>query len=173
MIEKLGLINSDIIFNSIRILILISKFESTKSFELNIDKIMYFDFYLKFPKTMIGNERISELTNYNFDEYYSHYHWKPDMDKYNVFIRFLLAKSLINRVILNNKFCYRINSKGKSFLKNLDSNYAKKVDFIAKYIKSDISKLSNKKIEKQIIDKSVKIRDKEYLSEVLFNDSED
>lgn len=173
MSEKSGLINTDILFNSIRILVLISKFESRKSFELNLEKIMYFDFYLRFPNTMVRDKKIKELTKYNFDEHYSHYHWKPNRDKYHVFIRYLLSKSLINKVILNNKFCYRISSKGKEFINNLKSDYYNKIDVIANYIKSDISRLSNKKIEQEIINKSINIEDTDHLKEVLFDDSED
>ena len=110
MDDKRRVINSEILLNAARMLVLISKFDNNNS--INLNKIMLYDFYMKFPKTMIEDSSIYDY-DYDFYEFYSYYHWRPDREKYQLFIRYLLGKALINKHIKNNEFCYQINENGK------------------------------------------------------------
>lgn len=150
MIKEVNLVNSDLILNSTRILIIIAEFESRKSFKMNINKIMLFDFYMKFPKTMIPEEYYNEQ-EYDFNEFYSFYHWQPDREKYQLYIKYLLSKKVIDRVIKSNDFCYQINERGKIVINSLESDYSKSLDQVAKYIKKEVSNLSELKIEENIL----------------------
>ncbi|MFQ3546590.1 hypothetical protein Q7A53_21110 [Halobacillus rhizosphaerae] len=155
MIKELNLVNSDLILNSSRVLILISKFESKKKFKLNTNKIMLFDFYMKFPNTMLPNEDHS-LNKEDFNEYYSYFHWQPNFEEYQLYIRFLLSKNLVERITIENDFCYRINQQGIEALKSIKTPYSIELHKIAEYIKKEISNLSEAKIEKSIIEMSLK-----------------
>lgn len=157
MIKELNLVNSDLILNSTRLLILLSKFESRKAFKMNINKIMLFDFYMKFPKTMIPSAT-KDIKGQDFNEFYSFYHWQPDRDQYHQFIRYLLSKKLIEKKIISNDFIYQINDRGKSVIERLESDYSKQLDAISDYIKKEISKLSDEKIEEDIIQNAFMMR---------------
>jgi hypothetical protein len=144
---------SDLISNSLRLLILISKFEKRKSFRLNIEKIMLYDFYMKFPKTMINDEDLIGSFSETFLESYSYFHWKPNRERYRQFLNFLLSKDIIAREIIQNDFCYRINQKGLSIISQLNTDYAKRLSKIGDYVYKNISKLSDENIEKDILSK--------------------
>ncbi|MBN8211090.1 hypothetical protein JI666_20350 [Bacillus sp. NTK071] len=158
MIKELNLVNSDLILNSTRVLILISKFESRKAFKLNATKIMLYDFYMKFPQTMLPKE-IDISTEEDFNEFYSFFHSRPDREEYQLYIRYLLGKRLVDRVVIENDFCYRINDRGKEVIYNLKSDYSMELDKIAEYIKKDVSKLSETLIEETILRMSHKNRE--------------
>ncbi|WP_427137323.1 ABC-three component system middle component 2 [Psychrobacillus psychrodurans] len=153
MNKDLDKVNSDLILNSTRLLILLSKYETKKSFKMNINKIMLLDFYMKFPKTMISNEVIIKK-KYDFNEYYSFYHWQPDRDLYNFFLRYLLSKRLIEKKIIKNDFIYFITRKGIETILSLKSDYSNQLHIIANYVKKNVSILSDEKIEETIIKKS-------------------
>jgi hypothetical protein len=150
MIKELNLVNSDLILNSTRILMILSKFETKKTFKMNINKIMLFDYYMKFPKTMIPNQ-VKDMKEYDFNEYYSFYHWQPDREQYHLFLRYLLSKKLIDKKILNNDFCYQINDRGIEAINRMESTYSQQLETIAEYIKKEVSKLSDLKIEENIL----------------------
>jgi hypothetical protein len=148
---------SDFVQSTLRILIVLAKFEKKKSFKMTLDKIMLFDFYMKFPRVMLPREEESS-TGYSFEDHYSFYHWKPDRQKYHGFINYLLAKKLINRTIKSNEFCYEIQVNGMEALDMLRSNYFVKLNEVADFIKRDISTASESKIEDDIITKIFKQR---------------
>ncbi|HFK1456668.1 TPA: ABC-three component system middle component 2 [Bacillus cereus] len=152
MIEELNLVNRDLILNSTRILILIAEFDSKKSFKMNLNRIMLYDFYMKFPRTMLPKEEIQEEQR-DFNEFYSFFHWQPDRTEYNLYLRYLLSKNLIQRKIIDNDFSFRINELGKEVLEKMKSTYATELGSIAKYIKKELSKLSDTKVESMIIEK--------------------
>lgn len=149
MIKEINLVNSDIILNSTRILIMIAEFINKKSFKMNINKIMLFDFYMKFPKTMVDSKDNYEY--YDFNEFYSFYHWQPDREQYQIFIKYLLSKNLIEKKIIKNDFCYFITERGTEAVSMMNSNYSKELNKVAKYIKKELSNLSDKKIEENIL----------------------
>lgn len=155
MIEELNIVNSDLILNSTRILILLNKLESRKSIKMNINKIMLLDFYMKFPNTMISKD--SGIKANDFNEYYSFYHWQPDRDQYYQFLRYLLSKRLIDRKIINNDFIYLITDRGKNVIQRLESSYSKQLDSISEYIQKEVAKLSDKKIEENIFKEAFNI----------------
>ncbi|MED3891439.1 hypothetical protein P4601_16130 [Peribacillus frigoritolerans] len=157
MIKELNLVNSDLILNSTRLLILLSKFESRKAFKMNINKIMLYDFYMKFPKTMIPSVN-KDIKVHDFNEFYSFYHWQPDRNQYHQFIRYLLSKKLIDKKILSNDFIYQINDRGKNVIERLESDYSKQLDTISDYIKQEVSKLSDAKIEENILENAFNIK---------------
>lgn len=150
MIKELNLVNSDLILNSSRILVLISKFESKKSFKMNLNKIMLYDFYMKFPRTMI-KEEITGNTQQDFNEFYSFFHWQPDRDEYNLYLRYLLSKKLIDRVIIDKDFCFQISERGEEALSKLESLYSSELNIIAEYVKKEVSRKSDSFVEKTII----------------------
>jgi hypothetical protein len=60
---------SDYINDCIRILLIINSFKEKKSFKLTDYKIKLYDYYLKFPKTMLKDiELLNELKN-NLEEH--------------------------------------------------------------------------------------------------------
>ncbi|SFA81847.1 MULTISPECIES: ABC-three component system middle component 2 [unclassified Bacillus (in: firmicutes)] len=152
MIEELNLVNRDLILNSTRLLILISEFDSKKSFKMNINKIMLYDFFMKFPQTMLPKKEIEEEQR-DFNEFYSFFHWQPDREEYNLYLRYLLSKKLIQRNIMDNDFCFKINELGKEVIVKMESSYSVELGHIAKYIKKELSKLSDTKVESMIIKK--------------------
>lgn len=152
MIEELNLVNRDLILNSTRLLILMSEFESKKSFKMNLNKIMLYDFFMKFPRTMLPKgEREGEQRDFN--EFYSFFHWQPDREEYNLYLRYLLSKKLIQRKIVDNDFCFYINEIGKEVIVKMENSYAVELGHVAKYIKKELAKLSDTKVESMIINK--------------------
>lgn len=133
-----------------RILILISAFLNKKSFILDLDKIMLYDFYLKFPNVMIPESDFIKLTDLDFDGYYSYYHWKPDRGHYQICLGYLVGKKLIIKTIKKNVFSYSVNHMGESIVNELNSKYASRLVKIADYISKKISSLSEAKVEADI-----------------------
>ncbi|MGE6575789.1 ABC-three component system middle component 2 [Paenibacillus xylanexedens] len=140
-----------------RILILLSKFGSQKTIKISLDKIMLLDFYMKYPNVMIEDENLKQ--NLSFYDYYSYYHWKPNREEYHVFLRLLTAKKLVSRNIIKSEFIYQITSDGTDVIESLNSSYYKKLDNVANYIKKNIARLSDTKIEEDIILKSFSCAD--------------
>lgn len=146
------MINSDVVFNSLRLLTLISKFELKHTHRLTIDRLILYDFYLKFPTTMFD---ILDDNKYTFYEYYSYYHWKPARDKYHMYLRYLISRKLIERPIFQGDFCYVISPIGTELLQRLNSSYFRKIDELSVLVKQKLSKLSESKIEENILAKSL------------------
>lgn len=149
MIKEINLVNSDVTLNSTRILIMIAEFSNKKSFKMNINKIMLFDFYMKFPKTMLNDT--DDLEYYDFNEFYSFYHWQPDRERYQIFLKYLLSKNLIEKRIIKNDFCYFVTERGNEAVSMMNSEYSKELNKIATYIRKELSNLSDKKIEENIL----------------------
>ncbi|MTI47848.1 MAG: hypothetical protein FH761_08405 [Firmicutes bacterium] len=145
-------VNTNLIMDAIRLLILITKFEYRKSFKLSIDKVMLYDFIMKFPTTL-EDDNGKENKEVDFREYYSYYHWKPNQGEYIKTLNYLISKNLVSRKIEDGKFYYLATNEGKGFIASLNSNHKKRLDRIATYIKSNISKLTDKKVEDKILEK--------------------
>ncbi|QEK12337.1 hypothetical protein FQB35_08080 [Crassaminicella thermophila] len=144
---------SNLVMDSIRVLIVISKFKYRKTFKLTIDKIMLYDFIMKFPNTILENNNIETLQDIDFFEYYSYYHWKPNQSEYLKILNYLISKRLIVRRLEENKFFYLSTSEGKDLINLLESSYKHKLDKVATIIKEEISKLSDTTIENKIMEK--------------------
>lgn len=156
MIKDLNILHSDLILNSGRLLVLLSKFQKAKSYKMNMDKIMLLDFYMKFPTKMIEESNINNESS-DFNDMYSYFHWKPDRDQYNLFLNYLTSKKLIKKEIIKRDFIYFISEDGLKLVSTLESNYYHQLDLTANYIKKHISNLSDEKIENTILEKSLQI----------------
>ena len=141
---------SDYIIDSIRILILINSFKDKKSIKLTDSKIRLYDYYLRFPVTMFEKEITEQKFKANFDEYYSFFHWKPDVIRYRRNLDYLISKGLIVKEFNNNNLYYESTEEGDIFLQRLKSEYKKQLIFLSTLIVKDISKLSETKIEQDI-----------------------
>ncbi|MCH5586349.1 hypothetical protein MK805_15505 [Shimazuella sp. AN120528] len=142
--------SAQIRLDAMRILILVSAFLNKKSFILDLDKIMLYDFYLKFPNVMIPESEYIKVSNLDFDGYYSYYHWKPDRGHYQICLGFLVGKKLIIKTIKRNVFSYSVSHRGESIVNELNSKYAMKLVRLADYISKKISLLSEAKVEANI-----------------------
>jgi len=145
--NKIEFINS-----YMRVLTLLFGFRDKKSFQMTFDKLILYDFYLKYPLTMFGeNEREQ---NYDFEELYSYYHSEPDRDSYHKILRFLMAKRLINRIISKGSFIYQITNTGKVLINSLDSPYGFALIKYSNQISNTVSKQSDFNVKEAIHVKS-------------------
>lgn len=140
--------------DSIRILILISKFEVKKTFKLTVDKIMLYDYYMKFPNTMIDTNSLNVDMKYDFYEYYSFYHWKPIMGEYNKILKYLISKGFIERNFDKKVSHYVITNRGNEFLGSLSSIYKESLEVLSDFVKNNISKKSDREVENDILMKT-------------------
>lgn len=145
-------VNSELILHVTRILVLLSKFANQKTIKTTLDKIMLFDFYMKYPNVMIDEFRLKD--SIDFYDYYSFYHWKPSRDDYHLYLRYLTAKGLVVRIISNNDFIYQITPDGNELIDSLGSSYSIVLKEVADYIRKHVSRLSDSKIEQNIIERS-------------------
>lgn len=150
-------VNSELILHVTRVLVLLSKFGNQKTIKTTLDKIMLFDFYMKYPKVMI--DEFNTKDSIDFYDFYSFYHWKPSRDDYQLYLRYLTAKGLVERIISNNDFIYQITKDGNEVIDSLGSNYSIILKEVADHIKKHVSKLSDSKIEQNIIERSFLKRD--------------
>ncbi len=158
MSKQSELLLGNIVMDSIRILLLISKFDKAKN-TLNIEKIMMYDYYLKYPNTMIGSDKLSIDTKYSFYEYYAFFHWKPNISEYNKTLSYLLAKGLISKELRSKEMCYIITEKGLEVINSLKSSYKNTLLEVLNYIKTNVTKMKDSDVEKEILHRtSIKIR---------------
>lgn len=148
----------DFVIDSIRVLILILAFKDKKNYKLTDNKIKLYDYYLKFPVTMLGDEELKANVRQNFDEYYAFFHWKPDLIRYRKTIDFLLAKDLITIEIKEDDRCYIVTSKGVELLNTMKSKYKNNLVEFSLFVQKKISKMSDKKIEEDILKRTNLLR---------------
>lgn len=145
---------SDYINDSLRILILLDAVKNRKSVKMTDTKIKLYDYYLKFPYTMLADTiNINEL-EWNLDEYYAFFNWKPDVIRYRQSVNYLFAKGLIQRELSSNNLVYSITELGEEALSSVESSYKKKLSEYAEKFIPEVSKLSDKKVEEIIKKKS-------------------
>jgi len=137
----------------IRVLKLIGLFEEKNKYKLTQKKVVLFDFYLRFPVTTT-----EELDNEDFDEKYSFYHWKPNYSLYNSIISVLISKNLITVIEKEDDKCYVIADCGKKVLAKLECDYMNQLSQVGIYVLNNISKLSDKRIDEDIVSKSSYLR---------------
>lgn len=133
----------------IRVLKLMELFKDKNKYKLTQKKVVLFDFYLRFPATTT-----EKMGNSNFDEKYSYYHWKPNYTLYNMVTNILLAKQLVIVVEKDSNKCYEITKLGKTALADMGCDYMQQISNAGVYVVNNISKLSDKKIDDDIIYKS-------------------
>lgn len=147
---------SDYINDAIRILILLNTLKDRKSVKVTENRIKLFDYFLKFPSTMFEDELPEHIVKWNFDEYYSFFHWQPDLIRYRQTLNFLQAKGLIERKIENSLGIYVISDLGVQAINSIDTPFKKRMDEIATMYIPNVAKLSDTKIEQIINEKSKK-----------------
>ena len=145
---------SEYINDAVRILILLDAVKDRKTLKMTESKIKLYDFYLKFPCTMLGSDLVNLDSKWNFDEYYAFFHWQPDLIRYRQSLNYLFSKGFIEKYIEDNIVAYRMKDLGIEALSRIDAPYKRKLigltdDFIPKVIK-----LSDSKIEQLIRQKS-------------------
>ncbi len=147
MIEE----NKRMILDAMRVLTLLFGFKDKKSYQMTFDKLILFDFYLKFPKTMTSksNERKKE---YDFEELYSFYHSHPNRETYSKVLSYLIGKGLIEKEIKVGSYIYVINDLGETIIRNFDNPYALSLLKQANFISKEISKLSESKLKDEIME---------------------
>ena len=99
---------TDYINDAVRILILLNASKSRKSLAMTERKIMLFDYYLKFPHTMLGDLSEISCDLQTLDEYYAFFHWQPDIIRYRRSINYLIAKGFVEKLFDKNQTLLRI-----------------------------------------------------------------
>ncbi len=150
MRDDISILNLDLILNSARLLILISEFHKKESFLLSYNRILLYDFYMKYPQTMLKDYTGLLEEKINFNEYYSSYHRMPNRKSYQTYLNYLTCKGFIIRKIEDKKFKYVTTELGNQIINNMNSTYASKLKKIATIIFNNIAKQSDKSIEEQI-----------------------
>lgn len=111
---------SDYINDAVRILVLLYAAKDRKSIKITENKIKLYDYYLKFPSTMLSdNFQIAQ--RWDFDEYYAFFHWKPNLVRYRQSLNYLQAKELIEKVPEDALTIYRITDLGVEALTSINS----------------------------------------------------
>ena len=136
---------ADFYLTLIRVLKLIETFKIKNKYLLTKRKIVMFDYYMRFP-FMTDEERDKQ----NFDEKYAFYFWKPNYALYDAVLSILVAKEF---VLCDNENYY-INEKGENVLEHMDCEYMKVLEDAGEYVLNTVTKMSEKRIEEDIIEKS-------------------
>lgn len=150
----MGISFSDYINDAVRILILLNTVKEHKSLKMTENKIKLYDYYLKFPCTMLGDDIQEFNIQWNFDEYYAFFHWQPDLVRYRQSLNYLIAKGLIFRETESNNSTFKISKLGIDALNNISSPYKAKLEDIADTFIPKVVKLSDSKIGQVISEKS-------------------
>jgi predicted transcriptional regulator len=147
MIEE----NKRMILDAMRVLTLLFGFKDKKSYQMSFDRIILFDFYLKFPKTMSANLN-DKKKQYDFEELYSFYHAHPNRESYSRILRFLIGKGLIEKTIKLGSYTYSITDLGETVIRNFENQYALDLIRQSNFISKEISKLSETKLKESILE---------------------
>lgn len=131
-----------------RVLTLLFGFRGKKSFQMTFDKLILYDFYLKYPLTMFGEKEREQ--DYDFEELYSFYHSEPDRDSYHKILRFLISKRLICRTVSKGSFIYKITTLGEELVKSIESPYGFQLIKYSTQISKIVSKLSDFSVKEAI-----------------------
>ncbi len=145
---------TDYINDSVRILILLSGAKSRKSLVMTEHKIMLFDYYLKFPHTMLGALKDMTYDLQTLDEYYAFFHWQPDIIRYRRSINYLVAKGFVEKRFDRNQTVLNITCLGEKVVGEINTTYKNRMEKLTLTFLPMVSKLSDSKIEEQIRNKS-------------------
>lgn len=129
----------------IRVLKTIEIFKEKEKFFLTERKIVMFDYYMRFP-FMTDEDREKQ----NFDDKYAFYFWQPNYSLYDAVLAILISKELV----ACREGSYYIESKGIEALSNMECEYMKMLSSAGEYVLNTVIKLSDKKIEEDILNKS-------------------
>ena len=145
---------TDYINDAVRILILLNAAKSRKSLVMTARKIMLFDYYLKFPHTMLSDLTDISCDLQTLDEYYAFFHWQPDVIRYRRSINYLIAKGFVEKGLDKNQTVLSITDLGEKVVGQINSTYKKRMEKNTLTFLPMVAKLSDSKIEGQIRNKS-------------------
>lgn len=145
---------TDYINDSVRILILLNAAKSRKSLVMTERKIMLFDYYLKFPHTMLSDFTDTSGDLQSLDEYYAFFHWQPDIIRYRRSINYLIAKGFVEKKFNNNQTFLSITCLGEEVVGQINTTYKNSMENLTLTFLPIVAKLSDSKIEEQIRNKS-------------------
>lgn len=145
---------TDFVNDSVRILILLNATKASNCLSMTDRKIMLFDYYLKFPNTMLSDvyQSLNELQT--LDEYYAFFHWQPDIIRYRQSLNYLMAKGFIEKRLEKKHPFYQITDCGQEAVEKIKSSYKTRLEGIISDFLPLLSKLSDVRIEEQIRAKS-------------------
>ena len=145
---------TDYINDAVRILILLNAAKSRKSLVMTERKIMLFDYYLKFPHTMLSDlaEMLCDLQT--LDEYYAFFHWQPDIIRYRRSINYLIAKGFAEKVFDKSQTLLSITCLGEEVVGLINTPYKNRIEKLTLTFLPMVAKLSDTRIEEQIRSKS-------------------
>lgn len=145
---------TDYINDAVRILILLNEAKSRKSLAMTERKIMLFDYYLKFPHTMLSDLSEMPCDLQTLDEYYAFFHWQPDIIRYRRSINYLIAKGFVEKLFDKNHTLLRITCLGEEVVGQISTTYKNRMEKLTSTFLPMVAKLSDTKIEEQIRSKS-------------------
>lgn len=145
---------TDYINDSVRILILLNAAKSRKSLVMTERKIMLFDYYLKFPHTMLSDFTDTSCDLQSLDEYYAFFHWQPDIIRYRRSINYLIAKGFVEKKFNSNQTFLSITCLGEEVVGQINTTYKNSMENLTLTFLPIVAKLSDSKIEEQIRNKS-------------------
>lgn len=145
---------TDYINDSVRILILLSGAKNRKSLVMTERKIMLFDYYLKFPHTMLSDLTDMSCDLQTLDEYYAFFHWQPDIIRYRRSINYLIAKGFVEKSFDKNQTVLGITCLGEKVIGQFNTTYKNSMEKLTLTFLPMVAKLSDSKIEEQIRNKS-------------------
>lgn len=145
---------TDYINDSVRILILLNAAKGRKSLIMTERKLMLFDYYLKFPHTMLEDFVDESGDLQTLDEYYAFFHWQPDIIRYRRSVNYLIAKGFAEKNIDKNQTFLCITCRGEEAVAQIDTEYKVRMEKFALTFLPTVTKLSDSKIEEQIRSKS-------------------
>ncbi len=142
----------DYINDAIRVLVLLNGGRKRKTLMLNEYKIMQFDYFLKFPYTMVGIVAEKYGFENSIDEAYSFFHWQPDIIRYRNTINYLFAKGFISKDENSN---YHITDLGVQAISRIENEYLHSIDKLCTdCVIPKIHNWTSKKIENEISNKA-------------------
>lgn len=141
----------DYINDSVRLLIILETSSRIKpTHQITENRIMLYDYYLRFPHTMLRNTLIHDESKANFDEHYAFFHWKPDVIRYRSNLNYLIAKGLIDKCLDGSNLFFVVSPQGIEALQKMKSRYKQRLSNLADGAFPGIIKLSDKRIEEDI-----------------------
>lgn len=145
---------TDYINDAVRILILLNATQSRKSLVMTERKIMLFDYYLKFPHTMLSDLTDTSSDLQTLDEYYAFFHWQPDVVRYRRSINYLIAKGFVRKEFDKKQTVLSITCLGEEVVGQIHTLYKIRMEDLVLTFLPMVAKFSDSKIEEQIRSKS-------------------
>lgn len=145
---------TDYINDAVRILILLNAAQGRKSLVMTERKIMLFDYYLKFPHTMLSGVADMSCDLQTLDEYYAFFHWQPDVIRYRRSINYLIAKGFVRKEFDKKQTVLSITCLGEEIIGQINTLYKTRMENLTLTFLPMVAKFSDSKIEEQIRNKS-------------------